>query len=147
MGEFGLNISFWLNIDKLTLKCVLHVDGCRHVENARYGSKWKDFESIGKWGGWLKFNTREEALDYYNQHLRSIYELKLGCSCLQRRELKLRSDDIKVIMNDKSKEIIIKDDYKNTDKKNESTDVSEGEIEYCILDKKTRKLNDFIHQK
>lgn len=81
-------ITYWLNIDKAKSKCTLHTDNCQFTELARTGSKWKDFGSIGQWGGWISFETREEALVAYTNKYHYYGDLRVGCACLKRKELR-----------------------------------------------------------
>jgi len=76
--------SYWLNIDRLTQKSKLHIEGCICVSIAQERGKWKGFGFLTEWRGWLKFSSEQEAIEYYNQKLKPRqYTLSMGCNCLK----------------------------------------------------------------
>ena len=78
--------KYWLHIDKREMRCTLHIDGCKFTDAARHGSKWKEFGSVGQWGGWISFDSQEEAKQAYNKKYSYYGELYTGCSCLMRNK-------------------------------------------------------------
>ena len=87
--------KYWLNVDRITLKGTLHIEGCRFIDVARRRSKWKGFGHLTKWGGWLEFNSKQEAINYYNEEWKPReFQLSLGCNCIKSRV------KIRVVLND-----------------------------------------------
>jgi len=75
-------LRYWLNIDKPTKKCVLHIEGCTY-EVEKEATPLKGIEEIKKHGGWLSFSSRQEALAYFKHKWASVgYELSERCRCL-----------------------------------------------------------------
>ncbi len=58
---------YWLNVDFPTNISKLHMEGCRYC-NPR-ASLAKGLEGLGRDGGWLRFNSVEEAKKYHDDNL------------------------------------------------------------------------------
>jgi hypothetical protein len=75
-------LEYWLNVDKPTKKCALHVKGCV-FEVEKQESKGKGIGKIKKDGGWLVFSSSEKARDYFQQNWASRgHEFSERCRCL-----------------------------------------------------------------
>ncbi len=58
--------KYWVNVDKPTKKCTIHVEGCR-FERGKYEMRLKGIGELRRDGGWLSFSSLEEAEGYCNQ--------------------------------------------------------------------------------
>ena len=64
---------YWLNVDFPTNISKLHIEGCRYCKPKV--SLAKELGGLGKSGGWLPFNTVEEAKKYHDEnHQKMIWQ-------------------------------------------------------------------------
>ena len=68
----------WLNVDIPTKKCTLHRDGCNL--KPRQEPRYKGFGELKRDGGWLSFNSDDEAEAYYRRDWRQRGYEWIRCS-------------------------------------------------------------------
>jgi len=75
---------YWLNIDKTTKKCVIHINGCSY-ERKKEETLWKGISELKRDGGWLSFTSMDEAERHFrNEWSKQGYELSRDCRCLNK---------------------------------------------------------------
>ncbi|MED4018537.1 hypothetical protein [Sutcliffiella cohnii] len=60
----------WMNIDKPTKKCTIH-SNCSFIDK-KSETKYKGILELKRDGGWLKFNSKDEALAYQKGNYRTF---------------------------------------------------------------------------
>ncbi len=68
----------WMNVDKPTKRCTLHLSQCRFVKGKKE-TTYKGDGEIKRDGGWLSFQSLEGAVEHYESRY-SNYDL-INCSC------------------------------------------------------------------
>ena len=56
-------MTFWVNVDKPTKRCVIHREGCKY-EQAKSETPFKGISKLKRDGGWVSFDSVEEAGGY-----------------------------------------------------------------------------------
>lgn len=80
----GTNLPIWLNIDKPTRRCTMHVESCPYT-NTKHETPLKGIGELKRDGGWLKFASTSDAINLYSRDWENKgYELRKGCRCLER---------------------------------------------------------------
>ena len=72
--------KYWMNVDKPTKTCVLHIEGCLY-EKQKKETKWKGVGSLKRDGGWLRFNSPQEAGKFFAETWKKRgFTYQKGCS-------------------------------------------------------------------
>lgn len=75
-------MRYWLNVDKPTKKCTMHVEGCI-FELEKRETPLKGIGRIKRDGGWFSFSSLQEIKNYFDEEWASRgYELSEKCQCL-----------------------------------------------------------------
>jgi len=61
---------YWLNVDFPTKISKLHIEGCRYCKPR--ASLTKELDGLGRDGGWLRFDSVDEAKEYYIENLKNM---------------------------------------------------------------------------
>ncbi|MCR2820053.1 hypothetical protein [Lederbergia panacisoli] len=59
----GNSKNVWMNIDKPTKKCTIHTN-CSYLDK-KSETKYKGILELKRDGGWLKFDSKNEAKKYH----------------------------------------------------------------------------------
>jgi len=59
--------EYWVNVDKPTKTCTIHVKGCEY-ENRKRETEYKGISKLKRDGGWLAFDSLESAQVYCKEH-------------------------------------------------------------------------------
>lgn len=79
-GKFLFTRAYWMNVDKPTKTCVLHIEGCLY-EKQKKETKWKGVGSLKRDGGWLRFNSPQEAGEFFAEAWKKRgFTYQKGCS-------------------------------------------------------------------
>ncbi len=58
----------WVNVDKPTNCCTIHLDSCRHVAEKRE-TEFKGIQDMKRDGGWSELSTLREAREFAQRSL------------------------------------------------------------------------------
>lgn len=76
------NTTVWMNVemvDMIARRCTIHKGGC-HLEKAKLQTSLKGINELLEHGGWLKFDTIDQARDRHTKHFKQT-ELRLCRIC------------------------------------------------------------------
>ena len=75
-------MTFWVNVDKPTKRCVVHREGCRY-EQDKSETSLKGINELKCDGGWFCFASLEVAEDYCRREWQARgYIVRRGGCCL-----------------------------------------------------------------